>query len=314
MFKLNPRIKKSNKITEEYSSKYPDLKTGINTIALRFHDKKIYTGTSFKKHLDEYVKTGDLPKTVGNIEKNFIKREKRSATNKKRDVNKNQNTAAITITKAIRKFTSKTVISLIGGETALDRNIQTVELKINKVGNADAPMLAARTCWLARKQLSKEFKHYKIVAYIEVINAAGTKSQLKTHSYSSTQAGLNDFLDERIEKLDGGDNYYANNLEGAIVEFSFMNIVSGGTTRVEIINREDVLRRKSVLRIDNPNGNNCFWYALACLMYPERKALRDKSKNVRLRVANQLAEQCGMLLGNAVPLSVIPIIEKDFRG
>ena len=61
---------------------------------------------------------------------------------------------------------------------------------------------------------------------------AGTKSQLKTHSHSSTQAGLNDFLDELIEKLDGGDNYYANNLEGAIIEFSFINIVSGCTTRV----------------------------------------------------------------------------------
>ena len=147
---------------------------------------------------------------------------------------------------------------MIGGETALDKNIQTVELKINRVGNADASMLVARSFWLAHKHLSKEFKHHKIVAYIEVINAAGTKSQLKTHSYSSTQAGLNDFLDELIEKLDGGDNYYANNLEGAIIEFSFINIVSGGTTRVEIINREDVLRRKSVLGIDNPIDNNCF--------------------------------------------------------
>ena len=111
MSKLNPRVKKSNKITEEYSGKYPDLKTGINTIALHFNDKKIYTGTSFKKHLDEYVKTGDLPKTVGNIEKNFTKRNKRSAAKKKRDVTKKQNAAIfIKITEAIRKFTSKTVL------------------------------------------------------------------------------------------------------------------------------------------------------------------------------------------------------------
>ena len=45
-------------------------------------------------------------------------------------------------------------------------------------------------------------------------------------------------------------------------------------------------------------------------MYPERKALRTKTKSVRVRVANKLAEQCGMKLGNTVPLSVIPIIEK----
>ena len=88
MFKLNPRFKKSKKITEEYSSKYPDLKTGINTIALHFNEKKIYTVISFKTHLDEYVKTGDLSKTVGNIEKNFTKRNKRNAGKQKRDVTK----------------------------------------------------------------------------------------------------------------------------------------------------------------------------------------------------------------------------------
>ena len=115
-----------------------------------------------------------------------------------------------------------------------------------------------------------------------------------------------------LKKLDAGDGYYAHDLLGAIIEFSFMNIVSGSTTRVGIINREDVLRRKSVLRFDNPDDNNCFWYALACLMYPERKALRDKSKNMRVRVANQLAEQCGMKLGNTVPLSIIPLVEKAF--
>ena len=84
MSKLNPRFKESNKIIEEYSSKYPDLKSGINTIAKDFNEKKIYTVTAFKKHLEEYIKTNDLPKIIDNISKNFIKREKRSATKKKK--------------------------------------------------------------------------------------------------------------------------------------------------------------------------------------------------------------------------------------
>jgi hypothetical protein len=45
--------------------------------------------------------------------------------------------------------------------------------------------------------------------------------------------------------------------------------------------RESILNKKSVLRIRN-DDNNCFWYAMACLMNPSNRAIRDP-RNVLAR-------------------------------
>ena len=284
MSKLRERNLKS--VVEDYSKNHPNRKEGINTIAV-FYKKGNTTVNVFKKWLDEYIKTGDLPKIINKITGGLDKTFRRNVRKRGRDYERldkqmdegdttvkkvvskklakeaQRYRSAKVITKAVRKFASKTVIRRVGGETALDANVKTIQLKIEKVGNADVSMLAARTFWLARRQLPKEFKHYRIVAYIETIKSNGERGQLKTHSYESTPTELNDFLDELIEKLEGKEEYHTHDLQGAIVEFSVVNIPTGGTTRVEIVNHEDVLRRQSVLRIKNPNDNNCFWYAIA---------------------------------------------------
>jgi hypothetical protein len=85
------------------------LKTGINTIALHFNDKRYTLEPHSTKHLDEYVKTSDLSETVGNIEKNFTKRNKCSAT-KKAYASQNKHAAVITDNDSYQEVSlSKTV-------------------------------------------------------------------------------------------------------------------------------------------------------------------------------------------------------------
>ena len=45
--------------------------------------------------------------------------------------------------------------------------------------------------------------------------------------------------------------------------------------------KDALLNKRSVLRIEN-NDDNCFWYALACLMNPNNRAIRD-SRNTKIR-------------------------------
>jgi len=63
-------------------------------------------------------------------------------------------------------------------------------------------------------------------------------------------------------------------------EYNFIVIPSGGCSTTDR-SKDSLSNKRSVLRIEN-NDNNCFWYALACLMNPNNRAIRD-ARNTKVR-------------------------------
>ena len=61
------RLQNLKTIVEGYTEEYPDKKVGIETVAVFYRNKAIYSVNVFKKWLDEYIKSGDLPKTINKI-------------------------------------------------------------------------------------------------------------------------------------------------------------------------------------------------------------------------------------------------------
>ena len=62
---------------------------------------------------------------------------------------------------------------------------------------------------------------------------------------------------------------YLIDLKSLVLQFHFTIIPKGGCSSV---NRdlESVYKKTSVLKIVN-DDNNCFWYAMACMMNPDKK-------------------------------------------
>ena len=56
-------------------------------------------------------------------------------------------------------------------------------------------------------------------------------------------------------------------------EFNFLLIPAGGA-RVKDRSLEGVYSKKSVIQIVN-DDNNCFWYAMAILMNPKNKSVKE---------------------------------------
>ena len=62
------------------------------------------------------------------------------------------------------------------------------------------------------------------------------------------------------------------------------------------------------------NDNNCFWYALLCLMNKGNRSLKDNSNvALRLRMACDLAKKCNLNSGVPADFLQIPIIEEQLN-
>ena len=76
-------------------------------------------------------------------------------------------------------------------------------------------------------------------------------------------------------------------------------------------------RQQSVLTIKNTD-NNCFWYALNCLLKKSDKALyeiarKDSRPKMRAKYGRELCEKAGWEWDKPVPLDAIPEIEKNLN-
>ena len=93
-------------------------------------------------------------------------------------------------------------------------------------------------------------------------------------------------------------------------EYKFVVIPSGGNIGTTDRSKNEILNKNSVLQIKH-NVNNCFWYALACLMNPNNRAIRD-SRNIKARetIARRLCESCNMEWGIPVNLIYLEKIEE----
>ena len=72
------------------------------------------------------------------------------------------------------------------------------------------------------------------------------------------------------------------------------------------------MNKRSVLNIIN-DDKNCFWYALACLMNPSNRAIRDnRNIQARTRAASELCKKCKFSWNQAVSFIQLPLIEQSF--
>ena len=129
--------------------------------------------------------------------------------------------------------------------------------------------LFARSYLEARKKIPKDvdFIIYASLSYIMIIE--GT---LELRMYSSTKSYKSSEIGEFFNNLRDLLKYkylasvYLRTLE---MQFHFTIIPKGGCGTVDR-DLESVYKKTSVLKIVN-DDNNCFWYAMACMMNPDKK-------------------------------------------
>ena len=93
-------------------------------------------------------------------------------------------------------------------------------------------------------------------------------------------------------------------------EFNFILIPAGGA-RAKDRSLEGVYSKKSVVQIVN-DDNNCFWYAMAHLMNPKNKLIRDaRYPNTRIRLGKEICDKTGYEWNKPVPLHLITLVEEN---
>jgi len=131
------------------------------------------------------------------------------------------------------------------------------------------------------------------------VNPITTKKYTITSTNGELQKFFKDFM-ERIQSSYG--NIF---LETMKFEYHFVIIPSGGACSTTNRDTNSILNKTSVLKIKN-DDNNCFWYALACLMNPNNRAIRDsRNTKARAKVAKELCDRCGKSWG--IPVSLIEL-------
>jgi hypothetical protein len=73
------------------------------------------------------------------------------------------------------------------------------------------------------------------------------------------------------------------------------------------------MNKKSVISIINDN-NNCFWYAIACLMNPTNRTIRDnRNQKARDKVAMSICNKSKLQWDTPVRLDSIIFVEKTYN-
>ena len=178
-------------------------------------------------------------------------------------------------------------------EQALNKNVLKIIVAANKIGSlikSDIPAYIARTFLTARKQIT--YKKYFIYAICNLKNIDTDEEKFaKSKSFESTKLGefFNNFI-QNINNMVQSDE----RLKILNVEYNVVQIPEGSGCATATSSREvdSILNKKSVIKIIN-DDNNCVWYALACLMYPNNKAIRDfRNTKARINPAKTLCNKC----------------------
>ena len=189
----------------------------------------------------------------------------------------------------------------------MQKNVKVVTLKVSKAQVHDIESVIARTFWIARKQIPKDSK-YKVWGYFLFTRIDDLRERdvhVTSRTYNSDN--LEDMFDELSGRIRSKEFY-----EGVIikeVKYSFALIPKGSGCATSSRDRESILNKRSVLRIIN-DDNNCFWYALACLMNPENKSIKDHRNKARVKVAKELCNKCKLQFDEPVCFITFPVIEK----
>ena len=96
------------------------------------------------------------------------------------------------------------------------------------------------------------------------------------------------------------------------MQFHFTIIPKGGCGTVDR-DLESVYKKTSVLKIVN-DDNNCFWYAMACMMNPDKRIIRDhRYPNTRIKIGKEICNKCKCDWGIAVSFLYIPLVEEKYN-
>jgi hypothetical protein len=165
----------------------------------------------------------------------------------------------------------------------------------------------SKTLAQALKKIPKGQK-FKIWAHVERLFDDDSFHHRNTKTFDS------DNLTAFVDDLDTAFDIQSPGIvadTGSTITYNVSLLPSGGkhTTSRQ---REDILNKKSVIRVVN-NDDNCFWYALAYLMNPKDKDIRKKGRTTyRFRIASELARKCklNMDMKMTISLPTIGIVEQ----
>jgi hypothetical protein len=132
---------------------------------------------------------------------------------------------------------------------------------------------------------------------------------LQPKKYNSERE-LGKLFFELKKKLYG--EYASINLSSLAFQYNFAIIPKGSGHGTVDRSKNSIFNKQSVLKIVN-DDNNCFWYALACLMYPENKSIRDsRNPQARQKVAGDICKKCKLVWNQPTPLISIPFVEDAY--
>ena len=224
--------------------------------------------------------------------------------------------AAKKIMNSIRmtNFDHKLVLKVIKHETAFKNNAQDITIVPSYVGSLAATnikLVLAKAFMLARK-LVTNMKNYKFHSKIQM---KSTKDfQLYKTSTNYNKDDMHKWLDEFtkviFELFQSDDRVF---MKDITMSFHFVNIPSGSGWAVSR-NLNEHHKKRSVITIVNQD-DNCFWYALTCLIHVNhvKKQQIIDGRKIRVELAKKLCDDCHMPWNAAVSLDSIRAIEKYLR-
>ena len=309
--KLSPRDITYFELVKQYEKIANKYKPQVATILEAYRDKSIRNKTTAQHRVNDILSSSNheevaistktnenikLTKKINQLEEElkqmYIERNKRREEAAK---------------KFQRFYRGRPAIEITEGERALNGNVREIIATIHKTGKDNPKTIVAKTLIQALRKIPKGHK-FKIWAHVERL------FDNDTFYHRNTKPFTNDNLDEFVDALDEVFGVQSAGLvsdTGSTITYNVSFLPSGGkhTTSRQ---REDILNKKSVIRVRN-NDNNCFWYALAYLLNPKDKHIRKPERsNYRFRIASELARKCklNMDMKMTISLPTIGIVEQ----
>jgi hypothetical protein len=296
---------KINTIIELYATrKISQVQTASNNIMNLLTTTTVKKKETVNKKYEKLIEKYQAVETLSNR-----LRQKTTVRNEKKE---KQITAASKIQKVTR---NKVVFEVEEIAKAFKGKVINLSVRSKTIGSAiatDIDALAARAYLMARRKAPKEseFKVWGSVSF-DWISLEGETSFITKSTVSYDSKNINKFFKNLIDII--GKNYGYIILSTLKFEFNFTMIPSGSSCGTKDRNIESVLNKKSVIQIVN-DDNNCFWYAMSCLLNPKNKQIRDhRNTKARVKTAINTCNKCKCDWDKPVSFLNIPLVEQTYN-
>jgi hypothetical protein len=225
----------------------------------------------------------------------------------------NKKEKRITAANKIQKVTrNKVVFEVTTISKAFKGNVISLLFTSKTIGSAmatDIDAFAARAYLMARRKIPRnsEFKIWASVTF-DWISAFGDQAVINKSTTTHSSKNIDRFFYNLTNII--GKNYGRIILNTLKFEFNFTLIPSGASCGTKDRDIESVLNKKSVIQIVN-DDNNCFWYAMSCLLNPKNRQIRDhRNTKARVKTANNTCNKCKCEWDKPVSFLNIPLVEE----